>query len=111
MHRFTVNRKYIAGTLNTGAVRVKMTFPLSPESASVTFRSRISEPILRVCVRDGQLKESTKMQASKLLISVQMAQEIYWLSTSICNDFDLIMLQKLKVYIPVFQLLATHVSN
>ena len=55
LHRFTVNRKYIAGTLNTGAVRVKMMFPLSPESESVTFRSRISEPILRVCIRDGEL--------------------------------------------------------
>ena len=33
-----------------------MMFPLSPVSASVTFRSRISEPILRSCIREMHME-------------------------------------------------------
>jgi len=93
-----------------------MTFPLSPESASVTFRSRISEPILRVCIRDGELtivKPGVDRNAS-LKITDFCADGTGDIATGfqlLCNDFDLIVLQKLKVYFPIFQLLAMHVSN
>ena len=92
-----------------------MMFPLSPESESVTFRSRISEPILRVCIRDGELtivKPGVDRNAS-LKITDFCADGTGDVSgfQLLCNDFDLIMLQKLKIHFPIFQLLATHVGN
>jgi len=57
------DRRYISGTLVTGAVRVKMMFPLSPVSASVTFRSRISEPIARSCITEMHMEGNRNTDA------------------------------------------------